>query len=251
MSAQTPPTVLSLFAGIGGLELGLERAGMRVAGQVEIDPWSRQVLARHWPEVPRHDDVRTAPSWWHSQQRPRVDIVAGGFPCQPFSTAGRRSGITDERWGWPWMRDVVDAVRPRYVLAENVAALLRDAEAFRIILSDLSDLGFDVEWSVVSACSLGAPHTRRRLFLLAHPYGLDGAPWLGTGHRWALPSRDRAANPWLDPINGFLEAAPGTDRVADGFPATLDSRRITGLGNAIVPAVTEHIGRVLLASDQL
>lgn len=112
--------VLSLFSGIGGLELGLERAGMTVVGQVEIDPFCRRVLAKHWPEVPRHDDVRTAVAWWLDRARPAVDVVAGGFPCQPFSNAGHKRGIADERWGWPWMADVVRAVRPRFVVMENV-----------------------------------------------------------------------------------------------------------------------------------
>src|SRR3954465_4766718 len=99
--------VLSLFAGIGGLELGLERAGMTPVGQVEIDPFCRRVLAKHWPEVPRHDDVRTAAEWWQSQQRPRVDVVAGGFPCQPASSAGLKLAQKDPRWLWPAMANVI------------------------------------------------------------------------------------------------------------------------------------------------
>lgn len=86
--------VLSLFAGIGGLELGLERAGMTVVGQVEINPYCQQVLAKHWPDVPRHNDVRTAVEWWESETRPNVDVVCGGFPCQDISNAGARRGIT-------------------------------------------------------------------------------------------------------------------------------------------------------------
>src|SRR5206468_1849222 len=135
--------------------------------------YCRQVLARHWPEVPRHDDVRTAVDWWRREPRPGVDVVCGGFPCQPFSSAGLRKGIADERWGWPWMRDVVAAVRPRYVITENVADLLRDTEAVSILLGDLAGLGFDVRWDVVSACSLGAPHPRSRVFFLAYPAGHD------------------------------------------------------------------------------
>ena len=91
--------VLSLFAGIGGLDLGLERAGMTVVGQVEIEPFCQRVLAKHWPEVPRHDDVRTAVEWWMGGARPAVDVVCGGFPCQPFSVAGEGRGVADERWG--------------------------------------------------------------------------------------------------------------------------------------------------------
>ena len=87
-SMTAPPlSVLSLFTGIGGLDLGLERAGMTLVGQVEIDPFCRAVLARHRPEVPRHDDVRTTGAWWATRPRPTVDVIAGGFPCQPFSAA--------------------------------------------------------------------------------------------------------------------------------------------------------------------
>jgi DNA (cytosine-5)-methyltransferase 1 len=158
------PAVLELFAGIGGLSLGLERAGFQVVGQVEIDPFCRSVLATHWPEVPRHDDVRTAPAWWHSQPRPAIDLLAGGFPCQPFSTAGRRRGVADARRMWPAMADAIRQLRPRYVLVENVAALLADRTAFGWLLGDLADLGFDAEWSLLSACAVGAPHVRSRVF---------------------------------------------------------------------------------------
>ena len=95
--------VLSLFSGIGGLDLGLERAGMTVVGQVEIDPWCRKVLAKHWPEVPRHDDVRTAAGWWGGRRAP--DLVCGGFPCQPVSYAGLGLAQSDPRWLWPLMAE--------------------------------------------------------------------------------------------------------------------------------------------------
>jgi DNA (cytosine-5)-methyltransferase 1 len=241
--------VLSLFSGIGGLELGLERAGMSTVGQVEIDPFCRAVLTRHFPEVDRHDDVRTAPAWWRAHRRPRVDLVAGGFPCQPFSSAGFKLGIADARWGWPWMLGVLDAVRPRYVLIENVAALLGHVEAFSIVLDDLATRGFAVEWSVVSACSLGAPHPRRRLFVVAYPDRLDGKPGLGLGDRQPLQPLDRSQGPWRDRRHGFVAARTRTSRVVDGVPDRLDGPRITALGNAVVPAVTEHIGHLITTHD--
>ncbi|MBP2334755.1 hypothetical protein JOF41_000933 [Saccharothrix coeruleofusca] len=107
--------VLELFAGIGGLSLGPERAGMRVVGQVEIDPFCRAVLAKHWPEVDRHDDVRTAVRWRRSKPRPRVHLVAGRFPCQPVSDAGLERGTEDPRWLWPAFLAVVLALRPDWV----------------------------------------------------------------------------------------------------------------------------------------
>lgn len=226
--------VLSLFSGIGGLELGLERAGMTTVGQVEINPFCRQILMKHWPEVPKHDDVRTAPQWWVSRSRPAVDLVCGGFPCQPFSVAGQRRGTVDERWGWPWMRNVVDAVRPQYVLIENVAALLRHEHAFASVLGELSELGFDAEWSVVTACSVGAPHLRRRLFILAY----------AAGQRVELGGRVKLTQSG-DPA-GYVhhwQAQPEPHRVADGVPRRVDRNR--ALGNAVVPQICELIGRAV------
>lgn len=228
--------VLSLFSGIGGLELGLERAGMTVVGQVEIDPFCRQVLAKHWPEVPRHDDVHTAPDWWLGESRPAVDLVCGGFPCQPFSTAGQQRGAADPRWEWPAFHAVLRAIRPRYVLVENVRALLRHPAAYGRILGDLAELGFDACWSLLPACAVGAPHTRERLFLLAYPQG----QWLGQ-HRWfehQPSSAERHLHHWA--------AQPEPHRVAYGVPGRVD--RLRALGNAVVPQVAEHIGRLVMGA---
>jgi DNA (cytosine-5)-methyltransferase 1 len=234
--------VLSLFAGIGGLELGLERVGMTTVGQVELDPYCTEILTRHWPEVPRHDDVRTAGDWWASQPRPPVDVVCGGFPCQPFSAAGRQAGTADERWGWPWMADVVRAVRPRYVVVENVAALVRDADAFGWLLRDLHQLGFDAEWSTVTACTFGAPHRRRRLYLVAYPRGprLQGLHE-ARGRVDLQPAPRHVRRDWAP--------EPAVARVADGVPRRLVRHAIHALGNAVVPQVAEHIGRVVIAHE--
>ena len=244
-------SVLSLFAGIGGLELGLERAGMKTVGQVEIDPYCQSVLARHWPEVPRHDDVRTAPEWCASERRSRVDVVCGGFPCQPFSLAGKQLGTDDERWMWPATAAVIRAVRPRYVLLENVAALVRDAVAFGWVLSDLHALGFDAEWATLRASDFGAPHGRERVYVLAYAAGLDWksrdrvgksgigeSPIAARGLR-GLPvaQKRRAAHSWL-------ATEPRVDRLVDGIPN--QSHRLRVAGNAVVPAVSEHIGRLIV-----
>ena len=243
--------VLSLFAGIGGIELGLERAGMKTVGQVEIDAWCRQVLAKHWADVPQHDDVLTAPQWWASEKRPKVDVVCGGFPCQPFSLAGLQLGVFDDRWMWPAFADVVREVRPRYVLVENVSALVRDARAWGAVLADLHSLGFDAEWGTVRASDFGAPHNRERVYLVAYPAGEHGQAWRGLGEGGsggpslttgglrglAVPARRRAAREWL-------AREPRVDRLADGIPSQLD--RLRGAGNAVVPAVLEHIGRLIM-----
>lgn len=241
--------VISLFTGIGGLDLGLERAGMTVVGQVEIDPFCRRVLAKHWPDVERHDDVRTAVDWWQSRPRPGVDVVAGGFPCQPFSRAGRRRGVADERWGWPWMADVVRAVRPRFVVVENVTALLDDGDAFGWLLGDLAALRFDAEWSVLTACSVGAPHVRSRLFLVAYTDGGDGPARLGAGlGPAAIQARDLRAGPWPDRVDGLVAADGHGRRVADGVSAGLEPARVKALGNAVVPQVGEYVGRLVMGA---
>lgn len=247
--------VLSLFAGIGGIELGLERAGMTTVGQVELDPYCRQVLARHWPEVPRHDDVRTTAEWWASEQRPRVDVICGGFPCQPFSLAGKQLGTADERWGWPWMADVIRSVRPDYVFMENVSALVRDSWAFGAVLADLHRFGFDAEWATLFASDFGAPTPRERVYLLAYPAGINGQSWSGLGSG-ALgqspisarglsgldaPTRRREARAWL-------EREPRVGRLAHGIPD--QSQRLQATGNAVVPAVAEHIGRLIVADHE-
>lgn len=247
------PTHLSLFSGIGGMDLGLDRAGFRTIGQVELDPYCRSVLARHWPEVPRHDDVRTVPAWWRSEPREPVSLVSGGFPCQPFSHAGNQLGMADERWGWPWMRDVIAAVRPQFVIAENVPGLLSDTEAFATILADLSALGFSVEWSILSACQMGAPHMRKRLFTVAHAgsFGrIRGTGSEGTGGQ--APERSETGSDPGDKGRSLIPARPAShwgtepelDRMANGIPNW--SHRSKAIGNAVVPQVAEFVGRMIL-----
>lgn len=239
-----PFTYLSLFSGIEGLGLGLDRAGMTCVGQVERDPYCCSVLERHWPEVPKHDDVRTAPAWWLGRGGAAVDMVCGGFPCQPVSRMGKRRAQNDARWGWPWFADVIRTVRPRYVLVENVVGLL-DA-GFGDVLADLAALGFDAEWSVLSACAFGAPHSRERLFVLAYPAGSDGFEALQIPA--AVPQgRARAGAEGGSPGGGGWLPEPAVDRVAYGVPRSVGFEELTALGNAVVPAVGEHIGRLILA----
>src|SRR5262249_52571771 len=151
-------------SGIGGLDLGLQRAGMTIAGQVEIDPWCRKVLAKHWPEVPRHDDVRTCAAWWGG--RPVPDLIAGGFPCQPVSSAGPPLAQSDLRWLWPLMARTLADIGPRWVVIENVPGLR--TRGLADVRSDLCRLGYRVAAGTISACEMGAPHPRERLFILAH-----------------------------------------------------------------------------------
>lgn len=226
-----PLHVLDLFAGIGGLSLGLQRAGMRIVGHVEINPYCRAVLARHWPEVSCHDDVRTAAAWWRSTDRPRVDVVAGGYPCQPESTAGKRRGTDDDRWLWPDMARVIHALQPPYVIGENVVG--HRTRGLRFVLRDLDRLGYTARAGIVRACEMGAPHPRPRLFVLAH----TNSPRRATRRRLE-PTRTAPVRKSRWPTE------PDVGRVAAGLPGRVD--RVTALGNAVNPAVAEHIGRIVV-----
>ncbi len=156
-------TIGSLFSGIGGLDLGLERAGMTVKWQVEIDPYCRRVLAKHWPNVERFEDVRLV----GAHNLARVDLICGGFPCQDISNAGKRAGIDGERSGlWSEFHRIICELRPQLVLVENVAALL--VRGMGRVLGDLAESGYDAEWDCIPAAAVGAPHIRNRVFILAH-----------------------------------------------------------------------------------
>ena len=165
-------TVGSLFSGSGGLDLGLERAGHTVQWQIEADAYCRRVLAQHWPHVPCHHDIKTVTA---GDLTP-VDLLCGGFPCQPVSHAGLQKGTTDDRWLWPEFYRLINALRPRYVLLENVPGLLtaNGGSAFRGILADLATSGFDAEWDSLPASAVGAPHLRYRIFLIAYLHGTSG-----------------------------------------------------------------------------
>jgi len=227
-------TLLSLFTGIGGLDLGLERAGMTTVGQVEIDPFCRQVLARHWSEVPRHDDIRTCIQWWTGQPRPHVDVIAGGYPCQPESLAGRRRGTDDERWLWPDMARLIHAVRPRFVIGENVMG--HRTRGLRFVLRDLDRLGYTARAGIVSAAEMGAPHRRQRIFVLAADTQ-RAELWLESGWRVGpdrtsatVAGRDGAAQHLADADSeaGRSEArlsVAGGGRPATGLGAVQPGRR--------------------------
>ena len=156
-------TVGSLFSGIGGLDLGLERAGMRVIWQSEIDPYACKVLGKHWPEVVNHGNIKEIN--WDEIKRP--DVICGGYPCQPFSTAGKRRGEEDPRHLWPWVREAISRLRPRYAILENVRGHL--SLGGLSVIGELASIGYDAEWQIVSAASQGAPHLRERVIIVAYP----------------------------------------------------------------------------------
>lgn len=189
-------TIGSLFSGVGGLELGLERAGLGpVLWQAESDAWCRRVLAKHWPEARRYEDVRDVDG-----SAERVELICGGFPCQDISFAGAGAGLSGSRSGlwWEYLR-VLRALRPRWVVVENVAALL--ARGLDAVLGSLAASGYDASWDCVPAAAVGAPHRRDRLFLVA----------------WDVSDAER------DPVRFRAERGQGAARPADpGHAVALD-----------------------------
>jgi len=156
------PRLGSLFSGYGGLDLAvLQHYGARLVWHAETDAHACSVLARHWPGVPNLGDVSRI-AW---DDVPPVDIIAAGYPCQPFSDAGLKKGADDPRHLWPHVAAAVRILRPRIVVLENVSAHLRFG--FDAVLSDLARFGFDAEWGTVRASDVGAPHRRQRLFVVA------------------------------------------------------------------------------------
>lgn len=219
---------------------------MTCSWQVEIDPFCRKVLAKHWPHVRRHDDVRTFPT--EPIEDWNVDVVCGGFPCKQTSVAasvhGRRVGLEGADSGlWYEMLRVVRLVRPRWVVVENVAgARTWQAE----IEGGLASAGYRLprQPMCVSAEGLGAPHRRRRLFWLAHRdepgLAVTRLPEPPEAQRQPWRAADR--NPWLSALSRVV-------RVDDGIPGGLDRRdRINAIGNAVVPHVSEAIGRLIIWS---
>ena len=252
-------TVGSLFAGIGGIDKGLEDAGCQIIWQIEIDDWCRRILRKHWPEVPKHGNIREID--FHKLERP--DILAGGFPCQSSSHAGKRRGRDDERWLWPEFARAIRELRPRYVLVENVPGILtpiRDRVSKRVIqrapidevLGDLAASGYDAEWTSLSAEAIGAPHIRDRVWIVAytHPSGRHQVATVFSAHtqrNCQPPSTQKEAGYILSTEDsGRIWCFPdtGTLRVPDGLPHWVD--RLGGLGNAVVPQCAEYIGRLII-----
>lgn len=230
----------SLFTGIGGMDLGLERAGLVCKWQVEIDPYCREILWKHWPGVPKHGDIRQLTA----DQLEPVDLIAGGFPCQDVSSAGSRAGIQEgTRSGlWVEMLRIIRLVRPRFVLVENVSALLErlggtSPAPISRVLGDLAGSGFDAEWDCLPTGLLSG-HRRDRVFIVAYPVRQRSQ---GTGKNRISAEQARVFFVESD-TPGFLRASPAPDvvRSIHGIPRRMD--RIKALGNSVHPAAAKWIG---------
>jgi len=172
--------VLDLFAGIGGFSLGLERAGMKTIAFVEIDPYCQRVLKKHWFDVPIFSDIKTFGKGVFNET---VDLVCGGFPCQPFSVAGRRKGTDDNRYLWPEMFRVIQEYKPTWVIAENVRGIIsiQQGMVFEKVCSDLEGEGYQVQSFVIPACAVNAPHRRDRVWIIANRQCLGWETWSWKG----------------------------------------------------------------------
>ena len=275
--------VLDLFSGIGGFSLGLERAGMETVAFCEIDPFCQKVLKKHWPEVIVYDDIRTI----RREFTGAVDLICGGYPCQPFSMAGKRKGAEDDRHLWPEMFACIRHYRPRWVIGENVAGHIN--MGLDNVLSDLESEGYTARAFVVPACAINAQHRRDRVWIVAHSacYGSCGTSTKSgektrrqngieaqqsTEHGCIQPladttsARQQGQGKFKQPvcptqetegetdyafsecIGRIWEAEPNVGRVANGVPRRVD--RLRALGNAVVPQIPEIIGKAIMDIDQ-
>ena len=270
--------VLDLFSGIGGFSLGLERAGMTTVAFCEIDPFCRRVLAKHWPKVPIYDDVRDVTAARLAADGIDVDVICGGFPCQDISIAGRGAGLAGERSGlWREYARIVGELGPRYVIVENVSALL--GRGLGDVLGELAALRYAAEWHCIPAAAVGAPHRRDRVWIVAYPDGgcgsgigaharngravsSEGAQRFvrGGGRGSHMAHADRAGREERDTATvpdvtrffarslaagrSYWGAEPGMGRVANGVPRRVE--RLRALGNAVVPQIPEMIGRAIM-----
>lgn len=265
----------SLFSGAGMLDLGLAWAGMETVFQVEIDSWNQHLLEKNFPGTVKFTDIRRV----DSEILPRVDVLAGGFPCQPVSVAGKKRAQEDERWLWPEFARIIRGLRPKYILVENVPGLIN--RGLGEVLCDLYTLGYDAEWTTFPAAYIGSPHQRDRLWLVAYP---NIKRWNGgTGSIAQENGRNESSNSsksladtksigmerdWSDwiifPPAQVLEEIfrryragrgkdqwaiePGLGRLANGTPNRV--HRLWSLGNGVVPQVAEIVGRLIIEADK-
>jgi DNA (cytosine-5)-methyltransferase 1 len=263
---------LSLFSGIGGIELGLEATGgFETIAFCEMDKHCQKVLSKHWPSVPIYNDVTQL----SSLQLSNIDVVCGGFPCQDISNGGKKRGIkSGTRSGlWKEYARLINELRPKYAIIENVGALRKNG--LGIVLNDLAGLGYDAEWATITAESVGYPHQRERLFIIAYPSGQRQHEHSGEERHLQVDEERENTQTHLEgeerksefeqvrPIlsRGTFDrlrssypderaAVSRLRRTVNGVPQGAHERRrkqrIKQIGNAVVPRIAEIIGRAIM-----
>jgi len=271
----------SLFTGIGGLDLGLDQAGMTCRWQVEIDQECRNVLQKHWPDIPKFGDIKNI----NPSELDPVELVCGGFPCQPHSVAGQRRGSEDDRDLWPEFFRIVKSLRPRWILGENVPGIRHTI--LDQIISDLEGIDYTTTTIDLPAIAFGASHIRMRTFIIAahangakshvprlqnsagqtclhrqrHPLDRQQRPGpstadhllpphLGRKNRASCTSETRSANGQ----QSTWETQSQLDRTTHGFPCRMDrhraNTRLRMLGNAVCPPVAKFLGQLIIQTDE-
>ena len=173
---------LDLFSGIGGFSLALEKVGFKTVGFCEVDPYCRLLLQKHWKGVTIHHDIKKLEA---KDIKEPIDILTGGFPCQPYSVAGKQKGTDDNRYLWPDMFRVIKEIKPTFVVAENVRGIvnIQDGMVFETVCSDLESEGFEIQPFIIPAAGVGAPHKRERVWIVGY-----------SKHNGSLTSKIRRGN---------------------------------------------------------
>jgi len=250
--------VLDLFSGIGGFSLGLDRAGMETVAFCENDKFCQKVLAKHWPDVPVHNNIEELDG---RQYRGSVELVCGGFPCQPFSVAGPQRGAEDDRALWPEMLRVIREVEPAWVIGENVSGIIH--MELDNVLSDLEGAGYSCQTFVIPACAVDAKHRRDRVWIVAdteclrqqgqgeheHSGNQEAHRKRQASHALDVSVRkERGAQPGMggmvDGVSRWLDEPEGIPRVIGKVPDRV--HRLKALGNAVVPQVVEVLGKIIM-----
>ena len=225
--------ILDLFSGIGGFSLGLESTGhFETVAFCEIEKYPQKVLKKHWPGVPIYEDIREMDT-----RGLFPDIITGGYPCQPFSNAGKQRGEKDPRHLWPEMLRIIKETKPRWILCENVYGHIR--LGLDTVLDDLESEGYTTWTFIIPACSVGAPHQRKRIWIVAHTDSKRGRLW--------KPRNEDAKNvgqPSRSSKFGVWDFEPNVGRGANGVSSRVD--RLKGLGNSIVPQIAQTLGETII-----
>lgn len=245
--------VLDLFSGIGGFSLGLEQVGMETVAFCEIKEFPRKILAKHWPNVPIYDDIKTlTKKRIDSDGIGSIDIICGGFPCQDLSAAGLQKGFGGEKSSlYSDMVRLISELGPKFAIFENVANLIigDGGRWFSMFLNDLAKIGYDAEWHCISASAIGAPHHRDRVWVIAYPQGntIEGSIFQSIPRDWLFKCKPRGSN-W-GPVSRthWEEDQPKFYQMDDGISEWVGD--VSGYGNAVVPQIPEMIGRAILMSD--